>query len=185
MNTVIPLFRKPFAVLCSLALLLTMSACDGDDGPGVPPPVEVNTAQYISSRSDLNELNAALQAGIERLVHTSSMAAFGRPAEPDGVIDALEARGLDVTPGMIEKLQSVGDHESAAALEIIYTEEVAHVAAGRRWFEAVCAAEGADPEHRFQALVKQYFKGDLKRPFNTPARDRAGMPQDWYEPLGV
>lgn len=97
----------------------------------------------------------------------------------------LEARGLDVTPGMIEKLQSVGDRESAAALEIIYTEEVAHVAAGRRWFEALCAAEGEDPEARFQALVRRYFKGDLKRPFNTPARERAGMPQDWYEPLGV
>ncbi|MEQ8404419.1 MAG: ferritin-like domain-containing protein [Oceanicaulis sp.] len=97
----------------------------------------------------------------------------------------LEARGLDVTPGMIEKLNSVGDRESAAALEIIYTEEVAHVAAGRRWFETLCAAEGDEPEGRFQALVKQYFKGDLKRPFNIPARTSAGMPQDWYAPLGV
>jgi len=97
----------------------------------------------------------------------------------------LEARGLDVTPGMIDRLTGAGDPESAAALQVIYTEEVAHVAAGRRWFEAVCKAEGEDPEARFQALVKQYFRGDLKRPFNTPARDAAGMPQDWYEPLGV
>ncbi|MFW6299361.1 MAG: ferritin-like domain-containing protein, partial [Oceanicaulis sp.] len=97
----------------------------------------------------------------------------------------LEARGLDVTPGMIEKLSSAGDRESAAALEVIYTEEVAHVAAGRRWFETLCAAENANPEDRFQALVRHYFKGDLKRPFNIAARTSAGMPQDWYEPLGV
>ncbi|MCP2670427.1 ferritin-like domain-containing protein [Maricaulaceae bacterium EIL42A08] len=95
----------------------------------------------------------------------------------------LEARGLDVTPGMIDKLKSVGDPDSAAVLNVIYTEEVAHVAAGRRWFEAVCASEGEDPTDRFHTLVRTYFKGDLKRPFNTDARDQAGMPGDWYEPL--
>lgn len=95
----------------------------------------------------------------------------------------LEARGLDVTPGMIDKLKSVDDPDSAAVLNVIYTEEVAHVAAGRRWFEAVCASEGEDPTERFHTLVKSHFKGELKRPFNTPARDRAGMPGDWYEPL--
>jgi uncharacterized ferritin-like protein (DUF455 family) len=95
----------------------------------------------------------------------------------------LEARGLDVTPGMIEKLRSVDDHESADILQVIYTEEVGHVAAGRRWFEAVCATEAADPRDRFQSLVRERFKGDLKRPFNADARDRAGLPGDWYEPL--
>lgn len=95
----------------------------------------------------------------------------------------LEARGLDVTPGMIERLKSADDQDSAAALTVIYTEEIAHVAAGRRWFETVCKADGEDPEARFQALVRRYFRGDLKRPFNTPARDRAGIPQDWYEKL--
>jgi uncharacterized ferritin-like protein (DUF455 family) len=95
----------------------------------------------------------------------------------------LEARGLDVTPGMIEKLRSVKDHDSADILEVIYTEEVGHVAAGRRWFEAVCASEAADPRLRFQSLVRERFKGDLKRPFNADARDRAGLPGDWYEPL--
>lgn len=34
-----------------------------------------------------NVVNAALEAGVDRLVHTSSMAAFGRPSEPEGVID--------------------------------------------------------------------------------------------------
>jgi uncharacterized ferritin-like protein (DUF455 family) len=95
----------------------------------------------------------------------------------------LEARGLDVTPGMIERLRGVGDHESSQALGVIYAEEVGHVAAGRRWFEAVCKAENADPRTRFQELVRRYFKGELKQPFNEDARAAAGLPADWYAPL--
>ena len=95
----------------------------------------------------------------------------------------LEARGLDVTPMMIEKLKSVEDRDSADILTVIYTEEVAHVAAGRRWFEAVCKEKAQDVETTFHELVRRYFSGNLKRPFNVPARDAAGMPQDWYEPL--
>ena len=48
----------------------------------------------------------------------------------------LEARGLDVTPGMIVKLRSLGDDATADVLEVILREEVAHVAAGSRWFRA-------------------------------------------------
>lgn len=95
----------------------------------------------------------------------------------------LEARGLDVTPVMITRLRAAGDEASASALEIIYAEEVAHVAAGRRWFDTVASAEGHDPRARFHALVRQYFRGALKPPFNIPARDRANLPEDWYAPL--
>ena len=34
-----------------------------------------------------NVVNAALATGVERIVHTSSMAAFGRSATPEGVVD--------------------------------------------------------------------------------------------------
>lgn len=95
----------------------------------------------------------------------------------------LEARGLDVTPVMITRLRAAGDEASASALEIIYSEEVAHVAAGRRWFDALASAEGHDPRERFHALVRKYFRGTLKPPFNIPARDRANLPEDWYAPL--
>lgn len=95
----------------------------------------------------------------------------------------LEARGLDVTPGMIEKLGSVGDTDSAGRLEVIYTEEVGHVAAGTRWFEAVCAVRGLDPSKTFHDLVEARFRGGLKRPFNVQARDRAGLYEDFYEPI--
>ena len=38
----------------------------------------------------------------------------------------LEARGLDVTPGMIVRLRKAGDEETARVLEAILAEEVAH-----------------------------------------------------------
>ena len=95
----------------------------------------------------------------------------------------LEARGLDVTPAMIEKLRAVDDLESVAALEIIYADEVGHVAIGRKWFEALCAQGGLEPEPTWQDQVRQFFHGTLKRPFNEPARTAAGMGPAYYEPL--
>ena len=95
----------------------------------------------------------------------------------------LEARGLDVTPMMIEKFTAVDDAESVAALEIIYADEVGHVDVGRRWFELLCDREHLAYEDTWQALVKKYFKGMLKRPFNKPARSQAGMEPPYYEPL--
>jgi uncharacterized ferritin-like protein (DUF455 family) len=95
----------------------------------------------------------------------------------------LEARGLDVTPQMIAGLDRFGDTASADALRIIYRDEIGHVRIGRRWFDAVCASRALAPEATWQDLVRRYFKGALKRPFNTEARDEAGLPADFYEPL--
>ena len=95
----------------------------------------------------------------------------------------LEARGLDVTPGMIERLVGAGDEESAALLRIIYDEEIGHVAAGSRWFRRLAAHRGKEAETYFRDLVVNHFRGQLKRPFNATARDRAGLPGRFYEPL--
>lgn len=95
----------------------------------------------------------------------------------------LEARGLDVTPPMIKRLEQVGDHESAAALKIIYEEEIAHVAAGERWFRYLCEESGDDPQSLFHKLVKENFAGLLKPPFNHEARSAAGIESGFYEPL--
>ncbi|NNG03704.1 MAG: ferritin-like domain-containing protein [Inquilinus sp.] len=95
----------------------------------------------------------------------------------------LEARGLDVTPAMIDSLKSAGDPESAAILQIIHDDEIGHVTVGRRWFEHVCARRGVEPIPTWQALVRRHFKGALKRPFNTASRDRAGFAAALYEPL--
>jgi len=95
----------------------------------------------------------------------------------------LEARGLDVTPAMIEKLKAAGDEESAAVLQIIYDDEIGHVAAGRQWYAAVCRRAGLDETQTFHEKVRQYFHGLLKPPFNREGRDLAGMPSEFYMPL--
>ncbi|MBL4869153.1 MAG: ferritin-like domain-containing protein, partial [Pseudomonadales bacterium] len=78
----------------------------------------------------------------------------------------LEARGLDVTPGMIDKLRNVGDGETADVLEIILREEVAHVAAGSRWYRWYCERAGVEPRARFKALLVEFAGGYLHGPFN-------------------
>jgi uncharacterized ferritin-like protein (DUF455 family) len=87
----------------------------------------------------------------------------------------LEARGLDVTPGMIARLRDCGDAASAAILEVILREEVAHVAAGSRWFAWCCTREGRDPDATFAALIAEHARSALKGPFNTDARLAAGF----------
>ena len=95
----------------------------------------------------------------------------------------LEARGLDVTPGMIATMQKQGDTKTADMLQIIHDDEVTHVEAGTVWFKAWCEHHGHDVEEYWQHLVRKYFNGPLKRPFNHPSREEAGMIRDWYEPL--
>jgi uncharacterized ferritin-like protein (DUF455 family) len=95
----------------------------------------------------------------------------------------LEARGLDVTPEMIRRLERAGDPDSAAILERIYQDEIGHVAVGARWFELLCRRRGLDPAAAFHARVRRHFSGSLKPPFNHEARRRAGMSPDFYVPL--
>lgn len=95
----------------------------------------------------------------------------------------LEARGLDVTPGMIDIFRKAGETATVTALEVIYAEEVAHVAYGSKWFNWLCGREGTDPKEAFHALVRRYFHSTLKPPFNEEKRAEAGLPPDFYWPL--
>ncbi len=94
----------------------------------------------------------------------------------------LEARGLDVTPTMIEKLKNSGDLKSAQCLQIIYEEEVNHVAIGVKWFTFVAKKSKAAPEILFQTIVNKSFNGMLKPPFNHKARQKAGLKSIFYQP---
>lgn len=95
----------------------------------------------------------------------------------------LEARGLDVTPGMIKIFQQANDTQTIAALNVIYAEEVHHVAYGSKWFHFLCGRHDLDPTGVFHDLVRKYFHGALKPPFNEEKRAEAGIPPDFYWPL--
>lgn len=95
----------------------------------------------------------------------------------------LEARGLDVTPSMREKLREVGDEKSAAIFDVIYEDEKGHVAVGAKWFRFLCARERRDPAQSFQELVRANFRGGLKAPFNDIARAAAGLTPSFYRSL--
>ena len=95
----------------------------------------------------------------------------------------LEARGLDVTPGMIDLFANAGEAQALAALKTIYAEEVSHVAYGSKWFNWLCGRDNLDPKDAFHALVGRYFHGSLKPPFNEEKRAEAGIPPDFYWPL--
>ena len=95
----------------------------------------------------------------------------------------LEARGLDVTPSMIEKLKKNRDLESAKILKTIYNDEIGHVAIGAKWFRIFAELMHKNPESYFHELVGTYYAGKLKPPFNVQARTLAGLKQGFYMPL--
>jgi uncharacterized ferritin-like protein (DUF455 family) len=90
----------------------------------------------------------------------------------------LEARGLDVTPAMIDKLRALGDEATAGILEVILREEIAHVAAGSRWFRWYCERAAVEPRTRFRELLDEYAHGSLRGPFNHSARRAAGFDEE-------
>jgi uncharacterized ferritin-like protein (DUF455 family) len=87
----------------------------------------------------------------------------------------LEARGLDVTPSMIVRLERAGDSATAEILRRILREEVAHVAAGSRWFRYLCEQRGIEPEAEFIRLLTTRLSGRVRGPLNEQARARAGF----------
>lgn len=87
----------------------------------------------------------------------------------------LEARGLDVTPAMMDKLRKSGDHRAVEILETILREEVGHVKVGTRWFNYLCEQRELDPYQTFKDLLETYFNGEIRGPFHTDARMAAGF----------
>jgi uncharacterized ferritin-like protein (DUF455 family) len=97
----------------------------------------------------------------------------------------LEARGLDVTPATVARLQAAGDDRSAAILNRIYTDEIRHVGHGTRWFTKTAESRGLDAVNHWHELVRKHFRGELKPPFNNSARRQAGLSRDFHERLAV
>ena len=87
----------------------------------------------------------------------------------------LEARGLDATPLIQDKLTRAGDAAAVAILDIILRDEVGHVAIGNRWFHHLCQARGLEAVTLYPQLVRQYEAPRLRPPFNEVARKAAGF----------
>lgn len=87
----------------------------------------------------------------------------------------LEARGLDVAPPMIEKLQRLGDEATASILQRIYTDEITHVEVGNRWFRYLCEQRDLDGTEVFKDLLKGENSAYLRSPYNEKARLLAGF----------
>lgn len=98
----------------------------------------------------------------------------------------LEARGLDVTPAIQQRLAQVGDDKSVAILDIILEEEIGHVDIGNRWYVSECQSRNLDPIETYAALIDQYAVTSLRGPFNKEARKQAGFSDGdlaWLESL--
>ena len=96
----------------------------------------------------------------------------------------LEARGLDVTPAMVQQFERVGDTRSAQILKLILAEEVAHVEAGSRWFRYLCDTRGLDSDATWFERVRHYMGTEIRCPINLEDRSKAGFRQtelDWLK----
>jgi uncharacterized ferritin-like protein (DUF455 family) len=99
----------------------------------------------------------------------------------------LEARGLDATPQIQQKLRNVGTPAALRAVEIldvILRDEVGHVAIGNRWYKWLCDRAGLDPVALYPQLVERYAAPKLHPPFNADARRRAGFSDEELAWLG-
>lgn len=95
----------------------------------------------------------------------------------------LEARGLDVTPATLKRVEAAGDDNGADILKRILDDEIRHVAIGTKHFVAICKYQAESPEKRWKSLVREHFRGGLKAPFNDSARLAAGLSRDFYASL--
>ena len=87
----------------------------------------------------------------------------------------LEARGLDATPGVRNKLAQVGDTAAAEILDIILRDEIGHVEIGNRWYHWCCEQRSLDVLTTYQELALRYKAPVLRGPFNLEARRQAGF----------
>ena len=98
----------------------------------------------------------------------------------------LEARGLDVTPSMIEKVEQSGDLVFSEILGIILRDEVRHVRTGTQWFRYCCKQRKLDATHAFDTILKKYMRdlnAHIKGPFHIEARLQAGFTQSEIDNL--
>lgn len=87
----------------------------------------------------------------------------------------MEARGLDVTPPIIEKFKQQRDDDIAAILQTIYEEEIRHVSIGNIWYRWACDTQKLDPHETYKNLLATYDIELNYQKLNKEARYKAGF----------
>jgi len=123
-------------------------------------------------RNYLNELSYEYgdfnaHGGLWRMTYETDYDVLARMALVPRV---LEARGLDVTPGIQKKFQNSKYKKMSDILDIIYRDEIGHVKIGNRWFSYLCKQRDIDPLMTFKSLVQKHIGHELRGPFNIEAR---------------
>ncbi|MDJ0641403.1 MAG: ferritin-like domain-containing protein [Erythrobacter sp.] len=97
----------------------------------------------------------------------------------------LEARGLDVTPTTLERVNAAGDEHGAKILARILDDEINHVGFGTKHFLRYAEMVGSNPQNLWKSLVREHLRGAVKPPFNDSARLAAGLSRDFYEDIAL
>jgi uncharacterized ferritin-like protein (DUF455 family) len=119
--------------------------------------------------------------GLWRIAHATRRDPLDRMAL---VPRYLEARGLDVNPGMQKKLAPTGDTRGVEILEVILRDEIRHVAKGDRWFRHLCSQRDLDPTTTYRRLVEKHANQPWHGPFHCKARRQAGFGEEELKQLG-
>lgn len=96
----------------------------------------------------------------------------------------LEARGLDASPKVRDKLFSSGDKAGSAIVSIILNDEIGHVHIGNYWYRWLCEQRQLEPVQTYKSLAIKYGAPPLRPPFNLPARRQAGFTEEELALLG-
>jgi uncharacterized ferritin-like protein (DUF455 family) len=95
----------------------------------------------------------------------------------------LEARGLDATPPIQQKLRAVGTPDALAAcaiLDIILRDEIGHVAIGNHWYRWLCEQQDLEPLAHYAQLTATHQAPRLKaRSTHRHAGRPASRPRKW------
>jgi len=90
----------------------------------------------------------------------------------------MEARGLDVTPMIMDKLEKAGDPKAIEILKIIQRDEVGHVEIGTKWYRYFCESRKLSPLDTFKELLEKHLKGGVRGPYDIAMRKLAGFTQE-------
>lgn len=89
----------------------------------------------------------------------------------------LEGSGLDASTQLRERLSAVTAAHIHKVVDIIATDEIAHVQFGSRWYREICRLEGVDPEKDFKPRLLSLI-GKIPRRLeriNSVLREKVGF----------